>query len=162
MDMTKIANFALYAIENDTASLNDKKLSIMLFLIDNESVEKNGAKIFGDQYIKSARNPEPKQLTDIFEIIANDEDLEDDDERLYMIQELLAFVDIEIFDKKSFVELKFSKFEEEFDPSIFTKDELSLIDDILAKYKDMTPRNIANACFKIEKVRQTPNGEVII
>lgn len=125
-------------------------------------MEKHGTKIFGDEYIKSARNPEPKQLTDIFEIIANDEDLEDDDERLYMIQELLAFIDIEVQQKKNFVELKFLKFEEEFDPSIFTKDEMIIIDDVLNKYKDMSPRNIANACFKIDKVRETPNDEVII
>lgn len=162
MDITKIANFALYAIENNTSSLNDKKLSILLFLVDYESMEKHGTKIFGDEYIKSARNPEPKQLTDIFEIIANDEDLEDDDERLYMIQELLAFIDIEVQQKKNFVELKFLKFEEEFDPSIFTKDEMIIIDDVLNKYKDMSPRNIANACFKIDKVRETPNDEVII
>ncbi len=162
MDITKIADFALYAIENNTSSLNDKKLSILLFLIDYESMQKNGTKIFGDEYIKSPRNPEPKQLTDIFEVIANDEDLEDDDERLYMIQELLDFVDIEVVQKNNFAELKFLKFEEEFDPSVFTKEEMKIINDVLDKYKNMSPRNIANACFKIEKVRQTPKDEVII
>lgn len=119
-------------------------------------------KIFGDEYIKTPRNPEPKLLTEIFEIIANQEDLEEEDEKLYLIQELLDFVDIEIVHKSNFIELQFIKYEEEFDKSLFTRKELKIIDNILEKYKDTTVRNVANDCFKIEKVRTTPQGEVII
>lgn len=162
MNITKVANFALYATEQNTPSLNDKKLSILLFLIDFEFFNKTGEKIFDETYIKNSRHPEPKILNDIFEIIANNEDLEDDDERLFMIQELLAFVDIEILEKKNFVELKFLKFEEEFDQSTFTKDEFETINLVMDKYKDLSPRKIANECFKLEKVRVTKNGEVII
>lgn len=162
MDITKIANFILYALDKEAASLNDKKLSILLFLIDYESMENNGTKIFGDEYIKSSRNPEPKILTELFEIMANNEDLEEEDPRLDLIQELLAFVEIEINEKPKFIELKFHKYEEEFDPSIFSKEEMGIIRDMVKKYKDATPRNIANDCFKIEKVRETKNGEVII
>jgi len=34
MDITKVANFILYMIENKVSYINDKKLSILLFLID--------------------------------------------------------------------------------------------------------------------------------
>lgn len=162
MNITKIANFTLYACEQETANLNDKKLSILLFLIDFKSVTQTGEKIFDETYIKLSRHPQPHTLGDIFEIIANNEDLQEDDERLYMIQELLDFVDIEVIQKKDFVELKFLKYEEEFDNTIFTKEQLDIINSILNKYKDSSPRKIANECFKIEKVRQTAIGEVII
>lgn len=162
MDITKIANFILYMIENKVSFINDKKLSILLFLIDYKSLQTYDTKIFKEVYIKEARAPEPKMLTEIFDIIANQEDLEEDDERLYLIQELLDFVDIEIVKKPKFIELQFVKYEEEFDNSIFTKKEFLLIDSVLKKYKDTSIRNIANECFKIDKVRQTPKGEVII
>ncbi len=162
MDITKIANFILYMIENKVSHINDKKLSILLFLIDYKSLQTYDIKIFGEEYIKTPRNPEPKILTELFNIIANEEDLEEDDERLYLIQELLDFVDIEIVKKPNFIELQFIKVEEEFDKSIFTRKELKLIDSTIEKYRDTTVRNIANACFKIDKVRETTNGEVII
>ena len=162
MDITKVANFILYMIANKVSHINDKKLSILLFLIDYKSLQTYDMKIFGEDYIKAPRSPEPKILTELFDIIANEEDLEDDDERLYLIQELLDFVDIEIVKKTNFIELQFVKFEEEFDKSIFTRKELKLIDSIIEKYRDTTVRNIANACFKIDKVRETANGEVII
>ena len=52
--------------------------------------------------------------------------------------------------------------EEEFDESIFSKDELKTINKIVMDYKDTSSRNIANDCFKIDEVRNTPKGEVII
>ncbi len=162
MDITKVANFILYMIENKVSYINDKKLSILLFLIDYKSLQTYDVKIFGEEYIKTARAPEPKILSELFDIIANQEDLEEEDERLYLIQELLDFVDIEIVNKQNFIELQFIKVEEEFDKSVFTKKELKLIDSMIEKYKDTTVRNIANACFNIEKVRETAKGETII
>jgi len=162
MDITKVANFILYMIENKVSYINDKKLSILLFLIDYKSLQTYDTKIFGEEYIKAPRAPEPKILSELFDIIANQEDLEEEDERLYLIQELLDFVDIEIVKKQNFIELQFIKVEEEFDKSVFTKKELKLIDSMIEKYKDTTVRNIANACFNIEKVRETLKGEIII
>jgi len=162
MDITKVANFILYMIENKISYINDKKLSILLFLIDYKSLQTYDVKIFEEEYIKAPRAPEPKILTELFDIIANQEDLEEEDERLYLIQELLDFVDIEIVEKQNFVELQFIKVEEEFDKSVFTKKELKLIDSMIEKYKDTTVRNIANACFNIEKVRKTAKGKTII
>jgi len=161
-DITKIAHTILYMLDNDVKHLNDKKLSILLFLMDYNHLTNCEDKIFGDEYIKSKRNPEPKILGDIFSIIANSEDLEEDDERLYLITEMLEYLDVEILEKKDFVELKFIKMEEEFDESFFEKEELKTIDKIIKKYKDDTVRNIANATFKIEKVRETALNEVII
>ncbi len=161
-DITKIAHTILYMLDNEVKHLNDKKLSILLFLMDYNHLTNCEDKIFGDEYIKSKRNPEPKVLGDIFSIIANSEDLEEDDERLYLITELLEYLDIEILEKKDFVELKFIKMEEEYDESLFNKEELKTINKIVTKYKNETVRNIANATFKIEKVRETATDEVII
>jgi len=149
-------------LDNEVKNLNDKKLSILLFLMDYNHLENCGNKIFGDEYVKSSRNPEPKILGDIFSIIANDVDLEEEDERLYIITELLEFLDVEILEKKDFVELKFIKMEEDYDESIFEKDELKTINKIVTKYKNESVRNLANATFKIDKVRQTTKDEIII
>ena len=161
-DITKIANVVLHIMDNDVKHLNDKKLSILLFLMDFSHLKNCESKIFGDEYIKSKRNPEPKMLGDIFSIIANDEDLEEEDERLYLITELLEYLDIEILEKQDFVELKFIKMEEEFDESLFEKEELKTINKIINKYKNDSVRNIANATFKIDEVRKTALSEVII
>lgn len=162
IDITKISNIILYMLEKKVLHLNDKKLSILLFLIDFESLNKYGKKIFNETYKKDKRNPEPEVLGELFEIIANGEDLDEDDERLYLITDMLDFLDIEILTKDKFIELKFLKMEETFDNSIFTKDEMKIIDSIIDKYLDETPRKVANACFKIDKVRETKLNEIII
>ena len=121
-----------------------------------------GKKIFNEEYIKSARNPEPHLISELFDVIANEEDLDEEDPRLFLIQEFLDYLDIEVVEKKNFIELKFIKMEEDFDESIFDKDELTTIHKIVSLYKDSSPRNIANVCFKIDEVRATQKGELII
>lgn len=161
-DITKIANVILYMLHKQVKHLNDKKLSIMLFLIDYNHLKYCGTKIFGDTYVKTARHPELKILGELFDIIVNEEDLGEDDERLYLIQELLNFLDIELDFKDKFVALLFVKMEEEYDDALFSKDELKTIHKIVSEYLDASPRSTANACFKIEEVRKTQIGEVII
>ena len=80
----------------------------------------------------------------------------------FLMQELLDYLDIEVIEKEKFIELNFIKMEEEFDESIFSKDELKTINKIVTEYKDTSSRNIANDCFKIDEVRTTAKGEVII
>ncbi|MDB4257242.1 Panacea domain-containing protein [Arcobacteraceae bacterium] len=161
-DITKIANAILFMIENKVTNLNEKKLSALLFLIDYTHLEKHGEKVFGEKYIKTKRAPEPKILGDLFRIIADDIDLEDEDERVYIITELLDFLDIEILDKQKFVELGFIKMEKVYDPSLFFPNEKEVMSEIIRKYKNETPRQISNTTFGIEKVRETATSEVII
>ena len=149
-------------LEKKVSNLTDKKLAILLFLIDNNHLENYGDKIFGEQYIKANRNPEPQTLTTLFDIIANSKDLEEDNENLYLIQELLDHLDIEVLTKSKYIELQFIKMEEGFDKSLFTKEELKTISTIVNQYKTETPRKLANICFSIDKVRETAKGEVII
>ena len=59
-----------------------------------------GAKFLMKNILKGARHPEPVILGDLFDIVANQEDLEEDDERIYLMQELLDYLDIEIHEKK--------------------------------------------------------------
>jgi len=160
--MTKVANVILYMLHKQVNHLNDKKLSIMLFLMDYNHTKYCGSKIFDDEYIKDARSPIPSVLSEVFDIIANEEDLEEDDPRLFLIQELLDYLDIEVKAKEKFIELKFIKMEEEFDDTLFTTDEMKTIHKIIETYKDTSPRNIANDCFKIDEVRNTAKGEVIL
>lgn len=161
-DMTKIAHVILYMLHKQVKNLNDKKLLIMLFLIDYNHQKFCGKKIFGDEYIKQSRHPEGKILSEIFDIIANEEDLEEDDTRLYLIQELLDFLDIEVTAHEKFIELKFLKMEEEFDESLFSKDEMKSIHKVVTEFQNTTVRNLANETFKIEDIRKTQKGEVII
>ena len=162
LNIAKVTNTILFMIKHKVANLNDKKLSILLFLIQYNHQKNFNTSIYNETFIKDTRNPEALVLGDIFDIIANDKDLEEDDERLYIIQEFLAYLDIEIISKGKYNELKFIKMEEDFDKSLFTKDEFEIISKITKQYKVHTTRNIANACFDIEEVRQTPKGEVII
>jgi len=161
-DITKIANAILYMIENKVTNLNDKKLCALLFIIEYNHLQTYEEKIFGETYLKEKRSPQPKIMGDIFNIIANDIDLEDEDERLYLITELLDFLDIEIIEKEKFNELNFIKMEEEYDPSLFSKKEKKTLESVVEKYKNETPRQMANATFAKEKVRQTELGAVII
>ena len=161
-DITKIANVMLYMLDEKVLHLNDRKVSILLFLMDFKHMENCSDKIFGEEYIKDKRNPEPKILAELFDIIANSEDLDDEDERLFLIQELLDYIDIEVITKDKFIELQFIKMEEEFDESLFNKEEMKTINKVITKYKDETARKIANACFQIDKVRETPINDKII
>ena len=162
IDITKIANVILYMIHKKVTHLNDKKLSILLFLIDYNHKKYCGKTIFNEEYIKDSRHPEPVVLGELFSIIANNEDLEEDDPNLYLIQELLDYLDIEVIEKKSFIELQFIKMEEEFDEELFSADELKTIHKVVLEYLNTTPRNIANDCFKIDIVRETPKGEKVL
>ena len=162
IDMTKVANVILYMLHKQVKHLNDKKVSIMLFLMDFNHQKYCGQKLFNEEYIKGARHPEPIILGELFDIVANEEDLEEDDERIFLMQELLDYLDIEVVEKEKFIELNFIKMEEEFDESIFDKEELRTINKIVNEYKDTSSRNIANDCFKIDEVRNTPKGEIII
>ncbi len=160
--MTKVANVILYMLHKQVKQLNDKKVSIMLFLMDYNHQKYCGQKLFNESYIKGSRHPEPVVISELFDIVANEEDLEEDDERIYLMQELLDYLDIEVIKKEKFIELNFIKMEEEFDASIFDKDELKTIYKIVSQYQDASARNIANDCFKIDEVRNTVNGEIII
>ncbi len=162
IDMTKVANVILYMLHKQVKHLNDKKVAIMLFLMDYNHQKFCNQKIFNDTYIKGARHPEPLIISELFDIVANEEDLEEDDERIFLMQELLDYLDIEVVEKEKFIELNFIKMEEDFDESLFDKDELRTINKIVNEYKDVSSRNVANDCFKIDEVRNTPKGEVII
>ena len=160
--MTKVANVILYMLHKQVKQLNDKKVSIMLFLMDYNHQKYCGQKLFNETYIKGSRHPEPIVLSELFDIVANEEDLEEEDERIYLMQELLDYLDIEVIEKEKFIELNFLKMEEEFDESLFSKDEMKTIYKIVSQYQDSSARNIANDCFKIDEVRNTANGEIII
>ena len=160
--MTKVANVILYMLHKQVKHLNDKKVAIMLFLMDYNHQKFCAQKIFNDTYIKGARHPEPLIISELFDIVANEEDLEEDDERIFLMQELLDYLDIEVIEKEKFIELNFIKMEEEFDETLFDKDELRTINKVVNEYKETSSRNIANDCFKIDIVRTTPKGEIII
>ena len=161
-DISKVANATLYMLENKVIHLNDKKLEALLFMIDYTHQKKHEETIFGDEYIKAKRSPEAKIMGDIFNIIANDVDLEEDDERMYIITEFLEFLDIEILEKEKFTELGFVKMEEEYDKTVFTQKERNTIEAVVSKYTKETPRKMLNATFSIEAVRKAQLGEVII
>lgn len=162
IEMTKIANVILYMLHKQVKQLNDKKLMILLFLIDFNHLKFCGKKIFNEKYIKTPRHPEAIILAELFDIIANEEDLDEDDEKVYLIQELFDYLDISVLEKEKYLELNFIKMEEEFDETMFSKDEMKTIHKIVSLYSNTSIRNLANECFKIDEVRNTPKNEIII
>ena len=162
IDMTKVANVILYMLHKQVKHLSDKKVAIMLFLMDYNHLKFCEKKIFNETYVKGTRHPEPVIVSELFDIVANEEDLEEEDKRIFLMQELLDYLDIEVIEKEKFIELNFIKMEEEFDETLFDKDELRTINKVVNEYKETSSRNIANDCFKIDIVRTTPKGEIII
>ncbi len=160
-DITKVANLILYMIHKKVKNLNDKKLTLMMFFMEYNHLEYCGSKIFFDTYIKQKRNPESLILSDIFDVIANEENLEDEDLRIFLINELCEYVDIDINKKDTFVELKFDS-KEEFDEELFTKDEMKSIQKVINSYKDTSVRNLANETFSIDIIRKTELDNIII
>lgn len=162
IDMTKVANIILYMLHKQVTSVNDKKVLIMLFLMEHNHLNFCNKKIINEVFIKEARQPRAVVLSELFEIILSEDDLEEDDERVYFIQELMDFLELDIVEKSSHKELHFSKYEEDFDESLFTADEMKTIHKVVNDFKNTSPRNIANDCFNIELVRKTPIGEIIL
>ena len=67
--MTKVANVILYMLHKQVKQLNDKKVSIMLFLMDYNHQKYCGQKLFNETYIKGSRHPEPIVLSELFDKI---------------------------------------------------------------------------------------------
>ena len=102
-----------------------------------------------------------QKLKNIFSTTV-DEEFFENIEDLLVESDLGAVLAIEVVEKKEFIELKFLKMEEEFDESIFNADELKTIYKVVSEHKDSSARNVANATFKIDEVRITEKGEIII
>ncbi|WP_418185433.1 DUF4065 domain-containing protein [Aliarcobacter vitoriensis] len=162
IDMTKVANIILYMLHKQTKALNNKKIELMLFFMEYNHFNFCNSKIINEIFIKDKRGVKALVLSELFEIILNEEILEEDDDRVYFIQELMDFLDIEIVEKDNFKELRFAKLDEDFDEGIFSKDELRSIHKIVNLYKDTSVRNISNDCFSIDKVRICQNQEIIL
>ncbi|WP_418180506.1 type II toxin-antitoxin system antitoxin SocA domain-containing protein [Aliarcobacter lanthieri] len=162
IDMTKVANIILYMLHKQTKTLNNKKIELMLFFMENNHLSFCNEKIINETFIKDKRGVKAVVLSELFEIIINEDILDEEDDRVYFIQELMDFLDIEIVEKENFKELKFAKLDEDFDEGIFSKDELRTIHKIVTLYKDTSVRNLSNECFSIDKVRLTENQEVIL
>lgn len=162
IDITKVANIILYLIHKQTTALNDRKLELMLFFMEYNHLQFCGKKIVNEEFIKTKREPKALFLNEIFELIKAEEILEEDDERVFFIQEIMDFVDIDIVEKDGFKELKFKKHLEEFEESLFTKDELYSMQKVVNLYKDTSSRSLANECFKLDIVREKSLDEIII
>ncbi len=162
IDMTKVANIILYMLHKQVKALNHKKIELMLFFIEKNHLDFCGKKIINETFIKTSRGIKPLILDELFNIIIDEIDFEDEeDDRVFFIQELMDFLEIDIVEKENYKELKFYKLDEEFDESIFTKDEITTIHKIVTLYKDTSVRNLSNECFSMQKVRDTINDEVI-
>ena len=162
IDMTKIANIILYMIHKQVKALNHKKIELMLFFMEYSHLNFCGKKIVNETFIKTSRGVKPLVLDELFNLIIDDVEFEDEeDDRVFFIQELMDFLEIDIVEKPTFKELKFSKLDEDFEESIFTSDELKTIHKIVTLYKDASVRNLSNECFAIDLVRNAQTDEVI-
>ena len=117
----------------------------------------------GETFIKTSRGVKAEVLDELFTLILDEVEFEDEeDDRVFFIQELMDFLEIEIVEKERFKELKFSKLDEDFDETIFTSDELKSIHKVINLYKDTSVRNLSNECFSLEKVRKSENGKIVL
>lgn len=163
IDMTKIANIILYMLHKQVKALNHKKIELLVFFIELNHINFFGTKILGETFIKTPRGVKAEVLDELFTLILDDVEFEDEeDDRVFFIQELMDFLEIEIVERERFKELKFSKIDEDFDETIFTKDELKSIHKVVNLYKDTSVRNLSNECFSLEIVRTSENEKIIL
>ncbi|WP_419233583.1 type II toxin-antitoxin system antitoxin SocA domain-containing protein [Aliarcobacter cryaerophilus] len=163
IDMTKIANIILYMLHKQVKALNHKKIELLIFFIELNHLNFCGKKILGETFIKTSRGVKAEVLDEIFTLILDEVEFEDEeDDRVFFIQELMDFLEIEIVEKERFKELKFAKLDEDFDETIFTSDELKSIHKVINLYKDTSVRNLSNECFSLEKVRKSENGAIVL
>ncbi|AXK49137.1 DUF4065 domain-containing protein [Aliarcobacter trophiarum LMG 25534] len=162
IDMTKVANIILYMLHKQVKALNHKKIELMIFFIEQNHLNFCEKKILGESFIKTPRGVKADILDELFNLILDDVEFEDEeDDRVFFIQELMDFLEIEIVEKATFKELKFKKLDEDFDETIFSIDELKSIHKVINLYKDTSVRNLANESFKLEKVRACDTNEII-
>lgn len=161
-DITKIANIILYMLHKQVKSLNNKKIELMLFFMEFNHLKFCEKKIVNEIFIKEKRGVKASTLGELFDLILDEVILDEDDERVYFIQELMDFLEIDIVEKDNFKELKFKKLDEDFNEDIFSKDELKTVHKVVTLYKDFSVRNLANECFSIDLVRKTADGEIVI
>ncbi|HJE03758.1 hypothetical protein AAX26_01568 [Aliarcobacter thereius] len=164
INITKLANIILYLIHKQVKSLNHKKLELLLFFIEKNHIDFCGKKIINETFIKTPRGVKALVLDDLFSIILEEKVFNEDeeDDRIFFIQELMDFLDIEIVEKESYKELLFYKLEEDFDESLFSQSEMRTITKVLNEYKDISVRNLANESFSLEIVRKTDKDEVVL
>ena len=149
-------------LHKQVKALNHKKIELLIFFCELNHLNFCGKKILGETFIKTSRGVKAEVLDELFTLILDEVEFEDEeDDRVFFIQELMDFLEIEIVEKERFKELKFSKLDEDFDETIFTSDELKTIHKVVTLYKDTSVRNLSNECFSIDLVRNTETNEVI-
>ncbi|WP_198305812.1 type II toxin-antitoxin system antitoxin SocA domain-containing protein [Arcobacter vandammei] len=162
IDMTKVANIILYMLHKQVKALNHKKVELMLFFMEHNHIAFCGEKIINETFVKTPRGVKPLVLDELFSIIIDEIEFEDEeDDRVFFIQELMDFLEIDIVQKENFKELKFHKLDEDFDESLFTKDEMTTIHKIVSLYKDTSVRNLSNECFSLQNIRDKQTDEII-
>lgn len=164
VDITKVANLILYFLHKGVKNLNHKKIELLIFFIEKNHLDFCGKKILNENFIKTPRGVKAEVLDELFNTIIDDIqfDNEEDDDMVFFIQELMDFLDIEIIDKSTYKELKFSKLDEDFDESIFTESEIRTVTKIINLYKDISVRNLTNECFTLDSVRAKTDDEVVL
>jgi len=158
-DITKIAMAILYFLENDVKQLSERKVLAMLFLIDFNYFEKNGKFVFIDDYIKEKRYVKSALLSEIFETIKLEKDIEGD-ELEFLIKEFLEFIEIDIDKKENHIDIKFQAIEK-FDSEAFDEREFEILKEITKTYKNSSNRNTLNALFSIDKFREVEEEQHI-
>ena len=106
IDMTKIANIILYMLHKQVKALNHKKIELLIFFIELNHINFCGKKILGETFIKTPRGVKAEVLDELFTLILDEVEFEDEeDDRVFFIQELMDFLEIEIVEKERFKEL---------------------------------------------------------
>src|SRR5574344_1938632 len=110
IDMTKIANIILYMLHKQVKALNHKKIELLIFFCELNHLNFCGKKILGETFIKTSRGVKAEVLDELFTLILDEVVFEDEeDDRVFFIQELMDCEEIEIIEKERFKELKLSK-----------------------------------------------------
>ena len=161
-DITKVANAIIYMLDSESRFLNHRKIALMIFLVDFYHLEQYGVKVFGDDYVKDPREPKSVMLDNLFQVIIEDDEIDETDDSYFLIGELMEYLDIDVIHRGRYKELKFFKRYESFNDEMFSETEFEILEYIIKKYKNETSRKTANSIFRIDDFRAVDNGDIII
>jgi len=163
-DITKIANAIIYMLDSKSKYLNNRKIISLLFMVDYYYKEEHNEKVFGEIYKKDDREPRAVILENIFQIIIDNDDLDENDENYFLIKEMREYLKINVVNRGRYKELKFLKVNEDegFDRELFSDEEFEMLKYIVKKFLGDSSRKVANAVFRIDEFRALESGDIII
>ncbi len=156
-NIEKIANAIIYFVNNDVESLGKTKLMKLLFYTDKYHLENFGRAVFGDAYYKLPQGPVPTITLNVINSL-NESEKDDFSEYGEVFSKYVKTEETE--QPHRYKAMKFIP-QSEFNEKLFSKSELKVMDDVIAKFKDYTARQISDESHETPEYQEAYDTGII-